>query len=93
MDQLKAKLEAVSPEDSVTDAFFRAKFNWDFVNSDRSHGIHNTKYARGLLESSLADFIQKSVETPEYMLLDTYSMEQNYPNPFNPNTTTKFSLP
>ncbi len=30
-----------------------AVFNWTFVESDRSEGVHNTEYARGLLRSSI----------------------------------------
>ncbi len=30
-----------------------ALFNWTFVHEDKSHGIHNTRYAVGLLQSSI----------------------------------------
>ena len=56
LQELRVKLEAASPADSLTEAFRRAEFNWRFVDRDRSLGAHNQLYARQLLESSLADF-------------------------------------
>lgn len=32
-----------------------AAYNWQFVQSDGSLGIHNTAYAVGLLKASIAD--------------------------------------
>lgn len=86
------KLAAASASDSTSNNFFRAKFNYDFVNADGSHGIHNTKYARGLLTSAIANFTPTGIEN-EGTIPETYSLSQNYPNPFNPSTTIKFAIP
>ena len=51
-----AEDDAWEPTDElvVTDAdSVGAVFNWAFVHEDRSHGIHNTRYAAGLLISSI----------------------------------------
>jgi len=32
-----------------------AAYNWQFVNNDGSHGVHNLPYAVGLLKASIAD--------------------------------------
>ncbi len=48
--------DAWEPTDGlvVTDAdSVGAVFNWVFVHEDRSNGIHNTRYAMGLLRSSI----------------------------------------
>jgi len=92
LGELEEILQAASPEDSLSNEFFRAKFNHDFVHADGSHGVHNTKYARGLLISALSNFSPTSVEKTD-MLPKRYSLEQNYPNPFNPATVINFSIP
>jgi predicted CXXCH cytochrome family protein len=92
LDDLADLLAAASPEDSVTDAFYRAKYNHDFVEAEGSFGIHNTKYARGLLESAIANFTPTAIGG-DYAMPSVYSLEQNYPNPFNPSTVIKFSIP
>jgi hypothetical protein len=35
--------------------FLRAAWNWQFVNVEGSHGVHNAPYAVGLLKASIAD--------------------------------------
>ena len=35
--------------------FLMAAYNWEFVNSDGSLGVHNTPYAVGLLKASIAN--------------------------------------
>jgi hypothetical protein len=92
LQELGDLLVAASPEDSTTDAFYRAKFNYDFVNAEGSYGIHNTKYARGLLESAIANFTPTSVED-DLIEPNVFSLEPNYPNPFNPATNIRFSIP
>lgn len=92
LEKLATRLANASSEDSTTEAFYRAQFNHDFVESDGSMGIHNTAYAKGLLESSLADFNPVSVE-PVAGTPNSYELGQNYPNPFNPTTTINFSIP
>jgi len=89
---LEDKLAAASVSDSTSNNFYRAQFNYDFVHADGSHGVHNTKYARDLLTSAIANFTPTGVEEEEGIPM-TYKMSQNYPNPFNPSTTIKFSIP
>jgi predicted CXXCH cytochrome family protein len=90
---LSSKLGNASPADSATDAFKRAKFNYDFVEADMSHGVHNTKYAQGLLESALLNFSPStSVENIDHNIPNRFTLNQNYPNPFNPTTSISFAL-
>jgi len=35
--------------------FLQAAWNWQFVNVEGSHGVHNASYAVGLLKASIAD--------------------------------------
>jgi predicted CXXCH cytochrome family protein len=90
---LSAKLAAATSTDSATDAFKRAKFNYDFVEADMSHGVHNTQYAQGLLKSAIANFTPTSVEEFGNAIPKTFELGQNYPNPFNPTTKISFTLP
>ena len=90
---LEGNLDAATSADSATDDFKRAKFNYDFVESDGSHGIHNTKYARGLLISAIENFTPTGVELIDDQKPKEYSLQQNYPNPFNPSTSISFSIP
>jgi hypothetical protein len=63
LDDLLAELQArglISSSGSVVrgtypEAEAGAIFNYKFVKEDRSHGIHNTQYAKALLYSSLAE--------------------------------------
>jgi predicted CXXCH cytochrome family protein len=41
--------------DTTTIEYRRAKFDYDFVNKDKSHGVHNFMYAEDLLMSSMAN--------------------------------------
>lgn len=90
---LSGNLATATSADSATDEFKRAKFNHDFVESDGSHGIHNTKYARGLLISAIQNFTPTGVELIDETAPREYALQQNYPNPFNPSTSISFSLP
>ena len=93
LGELGSKLAAASSADSVGDPFKRAKFNHDFVEAEGSHGMHNTKYARGLLVSALQNFTPSTgVELTDGNVPYTYELKQNYPNPFNPTTTINFSI-
>jgi len=56
IDQLHAELDAATVADSATVAFKQASFNLHFVEADASHGVHNYKYAKALLESSIGNF-------------------------------------
>ncbi|MBI5022339.1 MAG: T9SS type A sorting domain-containing protein [Ignavibacteriales bacterium] len=91
---LSLKLAAASPADSTTDEFKRAKFNYDFVMSDLSRGIHNTQYAQGLLESAIANFTpSNAVKIIDDGIPSKFELAQNYPNPFNPTTKIIVDLP
>jgi predicted CXXCH cytochrome family protein len=93
MHVLEEKLMMATSEDSATDAFLNAKWNWDFAHAEGSHGVHNTKYARGLLEASITDFTPTGIEDiSESGMPLRYSLDQNYPNPFNPSTEIQFSI-
>lgn len=66
-------------------------WNYYFVKNDRSLGVHNTKYAVGLLYRSLG-WTPLSVKQIAGLPTE-FALDQNYPNPFNPSTTIRFSLP
>jgi hypothetical protein len=66
-------------------------WNYYFVSNDRSLGVHNTKYAVGLLYRSLG-WTPLSVKQIDGFPKE-YALNQNYPNPFNPSTTIRFSIP
>jgi len=89
---LGSNLAAATASDSTSNNFFRALFNYDFVSADGSRGVHNTKYARGLLTTAITNFTPTGVEEEEGIPV-VYKLAQNYPNPFNPTTTIKFSIP
>jgi hypothetical protein len=40
--------------------YLQAGYNWQFVNNDESHGVHNAAYAVGLLKASIGDLIGDS---------------------------------
>ncbi len=92
---LSAKLASSTSADSATDAFKRAKFNYDFVTADGSHGIHNYLYAKGLLESALLNYTPtgEGVLPAKGQMPNKFDLGQNYPNPFNPSTSIAFSIP
>jgi predicted CXXCH cytochrome family protein len=68
-------------------------FNYSFVNNDGSFGVHNIKYARALLTSSIAELKLVSDVEPVAGMATSYALSQNYPNPFNPSTTITFAIP
>ncbi|MBD3224667.1 MAG: T9SS type A sorting domain-containing protein [Caldithrix sp.] len=92
MNVLHEELAMASSADSTTDAFYRAKFNYEFVYADGSHGIHNTAYAEGLLTSSIDNFEPSALEPVEGVMPEAFALQQNYPNPFNPVTTIGFNI-
>jgi predicted CXXCH cytochrome family protein len=83
---------AKTAQDSASTGFQRAKFNYDFYMAEGSHGIHNTRYAQGLLLSSIQNFSLTGVELTDPVTPLEFSLDQNYPNPFNPSTTISFSI-
>jgi hypothetical protein len=66
-------------------------WNYNYVSHDMSLGIHNTKYAVGLLRASLG--LVTGVEIDPIPIPKTFELSQNYPNPFNPTTEIRFALP
>jgi hypothetical protein len=76
---------------TFTQTQLRAAYDYLFVYRDGSYGVHNAKYAIGLLEKSLYGLT--GVERVNYDLPESYKITQNYPNPFNPTTELQFSVP
>jgi hypothetical protein len=70
----------------------KAYYNYLFVKYDGSDGIHNPKYAIGLLQRSLTVLTGVEFEYGEGVPME-YALDQNYPNPFNPATTISFAIP
>lgn len=92
MATLKNKLEIASTEDSTTQSFMQARFNYESVEAEGSYGIHNTKLVRALLTDAIADFTPTDVNE-NGTIPSAYLLRQNYPNPFNPSTVIAYSLP
>jgi hypothetical protein len=76
---------------SFTKNQLKAAYDYFFVTNDGSYGVHNAKYAIGILQKSM-DIIT-GVETVSYDLPETYTLTQNFPNPFNPTTEIQFGVP
>lgn len=69
-----------------------AYWNYRYVYSDQSLGIHNPKYVVALLQRSISSITGIEFEnTPD--IPKEYVLSQNYPNPFNPTTQIQFSIP
>lgn len=67
-------------------------YNYRFVQNDKSGGIHNPKYAIGLLQRSITVMTGVEFVNTE-SIPDKFALDQNYPNPFNPSTRISFTLP
>ncbi len=66
LDKLSALLPPVGEaktslkiDSSWTRPQLEGAYNWQFVAEDKSKGVHNTKYAVGLLKASIADLTKK----------------------------------
>ncbi|MGE5351003.1 MAG: cytochrome c3 family protein [Acidobacteriota bacterium] len=70
-----------------------AIYNYLFVKSDASQGMHNAKYTVALLQASLADLAGTGVAVKNNEIPKSFDLSQNYPNPFNPSTQIAFSVP
>ncbi|HTX98875.1 MAG TPA: T9SS type A sorting domain-containing protein [Bacteroidota bacterium] len=67
-------------------------WNYQFVSSDGSMGVHNAEYAARLLYKTLG-WTPLWVKDVPGAVPTSYTLDQNYPNPFNPSTVIRFSLP
>jgi len=48
---------SVSTQTNWPAKYLQAGYNWQFVNNDESHGVHNAAYAVGLLKASIGNLI------------------------------------
>jgi hypothetical protein len=60
------------------------------VLNDGSRGLHNPKYAKGILQAALAGLGVTPINPGTVPM--AYALSEAYPNPFNPSTTINFSL-
>ena len=90
-----------APEIEVAEDFtaaqLRATFNHNFVEDDGSHGVHNARYATGILRASIKDLTGRDIITAitveaEAVQPASYELVQNYPNPFNPETQIHYAV-
>ena len=94
ISNLQAILNKATSADSATFSFKAANYNLLAVESDGSHGIHNTRLSQELLKSAIQNYNGVSaVDNYSNNIPAAFALSQNYPNPFNPSTTINFSLP
>lgn len=89
VDSVSWQMIAASP-DSVR--LKKAYYNYLFFTNDGSYGIHNPKYAIGILQRSITILTGVEFNTPG-MIPAEFALHQNYPNPFNPMTNITFDVP
>ncbi len=94
--ELDALLASATPEDSLSQTFAEALFNFQFVESSGSRGVHNPDYAEDILVNTIA-FVEENgftsvEELPDATVPNNFALHQNYPNPFNPTTTIRFDV-
>ena len=101
LDLLGKALPPLNEAKVVVDSTFtpqqlQAAYNYLYVTNDGSYGIHNTKYAVGLLRASIKDLtgedVPTAVESAAGSQPAALGLGQNYPNPFNPETEIKYSV-
>ncbi len=76
----------------------KAYWNLKLIETDKSLGMHNAKFAFNVLNKTLNAMDQTWVMTDvkdagSVSSKLTYKLDQNYPNPFNPSTNIKFTVP
>lgn len=91
-NNLGTLLTEATSEDSTSDRFKKALYNYRAIESEGSWGIHNTKLVEKLLNDAIARMTLTSINEETGTPIE-YRLAQNYPNPFNPSTTIKFSIP
>jgi hypothetical protein len=97
IDSLLAVLGTLLTQaDTTSIEYAQAKFDYDFVVSDGSRGVHNFLYAEGLLISSIEGIepvLGAETQDGQSITPTTFALEGAFPNPFNAKTTVRFTLP
>ncbi|HEX2865721.1 MAG TPA: ammonia-forming cytochrome c nitrite reductase subunit c552 [Ignavibacteriales bacterium] len=70
-----------------------AIYDYLYVKSDASQGMHNAKYTVAILKASIAALNGTGVKVKNAEMPKSFNLSQNYPNPFNPTTQIEFSVP
>jgi hypothetical protein len=88
--------EQVAVDSTFTPQQLQAAYNYRYVTNDGSYGVHNTKYAVGILRASIRDLtgedVPTAVEGESAARPAGFALRQNYPNPFNPETEISYSV-
>jgi len=96
MDRLALNLPPVgeaksslSIDSTWTSDQLKAAYNYLFVKEDKSRGVHNADYARGILLAAIGSLGVEQVNTPAPY---DWSLNAPYPNPFNSMTSFTYTL-